>query len=149
MNPYPNYGYSYPMEGQYNWYHPYYPPTHDYYNCYNSNVYNLPPRSYFPQSEARTHCDNHPAIIKVEEDSQSVAEISNNEAQNKPKKNGLKSLKKKTSQAKTRVENENIYIHPPKIVKHKVKYFDPSAAPVITSDSYNLVEGNLKENERS
>jgi hypothetical protein len=30
-----------------------------------------------------------------------------------------------------------------------VKYFDPSAAPVITSEYYNLVEGDLKENERT
>jgi hypothetical protein len=36
-------------------------------------------------------------------------------------------------------------LHPPKEVQHKVKYFDPSAAPVVTTADYNLVESIQSE----
>jgi hypothetical protein len=49
---------------------------------------------------------------------------------------------------KVQMNSKNAYLHPPKSVKHEVKYFDPSAAPVITSEHYNLIEGNLKDSER-
>ncbi len=51
----------------------------------------------------------------------------------------MKKITKKKIQAKN-VQQENIYDHPPKIVHHKVKYFDPCAAPIVTNADYNLIE---------
>lgn len=33
-----------------------------------------------------------------------------------------------------------MYLHPPKFVNYKARYFDPNSAPVITSSLYNLVD---------
>lgn len=37
-----------------------------------------------------------------------------------------------------------MYDHPPKLVNHQVKYFDPYSSPVVTAADYNAVEGVLQ-----
>jgi hypothetical protein len=51
----------------------------------------------------------------------------------------MKELNNKSMPMKDKIGNKNVVLHPPKSVNHEVKYFDPSAAPVITSEHYNLV----------
>ena len=57
-------------------------------------------------------------------------------------------MKKKPILRILKTDSKN-YLHPPKTVKHQVKYFDPSSAPAVTTAEYNLVTDLSMEIQRN
>lgn len=49
-------------------------------------------------------------------------------------------LNKKKSESKPTAKSSKVYHYAKKMVKHKARYFDPNAAPVVTTSDYNLIK---------
>jgi hypothetical protein len=145
MNPSPDYVNAFPADNPCEWYPPYF---YDYYTCFNPHPYNLLLPNCLPDVHQKRGDPTSSEPIKLEEGSHSGAQNSHEPPQTLPKKNSAKEQTKKSSPRRAQIQNQTVCTHPNKPTKHKVKYFDPSNAPVITSEYYNLVEGSLRDNLR-
>jgi len=135
-----------PFEGfnyHYMGHHPSVPQYNTYFSSYINHLPPYPPmcpphlNPFFHPHNFKPEPNRQIEVIKLEENSDEIPEIQIKiKSNNKPQQQS--SSKKITP--KPVVPLPKIQVPPPKKVNYKVKYFDVSVSPAITSDTYFLID---------
>lgn len=135
-----------PFEGfnyHYMGHHPPVPPYNPYFSPYLGHLPHYPPmcpphlNPFFHPHNFKPEANRQIETIKLEENSDEIVEI---QIKTKSNSKAQQQSAPKNNAPKLAVVHPKIQVPPPKKVNYKVKYFDVSVSPAITSDTYFLID---------